>query len=276
MIPVDLKDHMQALMFQEDASLVQHRRPCRTFQMSVGRAQIARRTNKERRGSQTCEAAIGQLRAELLRCTNVPGPQSRHRRPRPAHERSDLVEQPVRKFDDLVPTRLVVTSAFIANVGDHVRSVKSIIERTPTRIHGIEDETSIVAGHHELRSSDLRDLWVRGLGGDAHWAAFWQDVRDLTQKIDAGCQLTRFMRQATASLLLRVEVIDLRLQSGPVVQEPLKLRLELCNQALEARPEIGSLDTCARTNGLFHDLVERGMHAKPLGGDVRVHDTVRR
>ena len=133
-----------------------------------------------------------------------------------------------------------------AILGYRIGPIQGVIKRAPARVRRIERIARIHYRHHKLWARNLRNLWVDVVSGDAEGGRLGVQVADLPEKSLVGIGVKRF------ALVVAMPLINLRLQSVPLPQEPLVLRTQRCPDIGDTPPEVIGINPCAR-----RDLVDQ-------------------
>jgi len=99
-------------------------------------------------------------------------------------ERRGFVEEGTGEGNHFVATHFVVALALLGAVGfaDGVGAIQRVVQRTPTRIRGVEGETGIHYRYYQLWAGHTGDFVIDVLGRSLEVCGFWQQVSDVLQE----------------------------------------------------------------------------------------------
>ena len=158
--------------------------------------------------------------------------------PTPIGEWDRIVQKRFGPGDDLRPARRVIALTR-RRAGNRVGAVQRVVQTSPTRIGGVEQEAGVEDGDDQLRPGEPRHLVIDMLAADGEGRGFGNQIADLAQESLIGL---RVMRLACPLLM---PVVDLRLHRIAGFQQGDIVRREACEDVRSPCPEGGGFDAGA-------------------------------
>ena len=169
-------------------------------------------------------------------------------------QRRGAVQHVAGVFNDLGAALFVVARAFGAAVGfrNDVGAIQRVVQRTPTRIGGVQGVAGIQDGHDQLGAGLHGQLSVDAAGADLEGFGRLDQIANALQKRLVGLHVGN---RAGVGL---VPSVKLGLQAVAFGQQGQVFRGQVSDDGIKAAPEVDTGHTCAGQNLLVDELVKRG------------------